>query len=84
VPFYQKYVKPYGSEAKAQRLENFIKILAFFNKDGHTDLNTFRDEMLPIWDAMRIQVGQSNQTFASLKDAQQFVSLFASQKADKQ
>lgn len=81
VPFYEKYVKPYGSEAKAERFKNFIKILALFNEDSHRDFNKFRDEMLPIWDAMRMQKGQSNQTFESLEAAQQYVTDFERSKS---
>lgn len=80
LPFYEKYVKPYGSSAKAERFENFIKILEYFKKNGHKDLKTFRDEMLPIWDAMRMQKGQSNQTFESLEAAQQYVTNFVRNK----
>jgi hypothetical protein len=81
LPFYEKYVKPYGSSAKAERLENFIKILALFNEGGHKDLKKFRDKMLPIWDAMRMQKGQSNETFASLEAAQQYVTDFSIEKS---
>lgn len=83
IPFYEKYVKPYSSPVKAERLENFIKILGLFNKGGHKDLKIFRDEMLPIWDSMRMQKGQSNETFASLEEAQQYVTSFARDKANK-
>ncbi len=80
VPYYKKYVKPYGSAAKAERLDNFIKLLNLFNKDGHKDFKTFRDEMLPIWHAMRMQQGQSNETFSSLAEAQQYVTDFVNNK----
>lgn len=81
IPFYERYVKPYGSSAKADRLVNFNKLLEVFNKDGHKDLKTFRDEMLPIWDSMRVQKGQVNQTFVSLEEAQQYVTDFVRNKA---
>lgn len=73
VKFYKLYVEPYGSSAKTERLENFIKILDYFNQNGHQDLKTFRDKMLPIWDAMRMQRGQSNETFSTLAEAQKYV-----------
>ena len=77
VKFYQQYVEPFGSSAKAERLANFTKILDYFNQNGHQDLETFRDKMLPIWDLMRVQKGQSNETFANLEEAQQYVNNFA-------
>ena len=73
VPFYETYVKPFGSPAKVQRLKSFIKLLALFKQDGHRNAAIFRDEMLPIWDSMRMQRGQSNETFASLEEAQRYV-----------
>jgi len=30
------------------------------------------NEMLPLWDSMRMQTGQRNQTFASLAEAQAY------------
>lgn len=83
LPFYEQYVKPYGSEAKAERLENFIQILKLFNEGGHKDLKTFRDKMLPIWDSMRMQKGQSNETFSNLEEAQQYVTNFTQNKEEK-
>jgi hypothetical protein len=80
IPFYKEYVKPYGSAAKADRLDSFIKLLDLFKKGGHKDLKTFRDEMLPIWHAMRMQQGQSNETFSSLAEAQQYVTNFVNSK----
>lgn len=84
VKFYKLYVEPYGSSAKAERLENFIKILDYFNQDGHKNLETFRDKMLPIWDAMRMQRGQSNETFSTLAQAQQYVNDCFARKKQKQ
>ena len=80
IPFYKQNVIPYGSTAKAERLDNFIKILDYFNQDGHKDLKTFRDKMLPIWDSMRMQKGQSNETFKTLQDAQAYVTTFVKNK----
>lgn len=83
LPYYKKYVKPYGSATKAERLDNFIKIVDLFYEGGHKNLKTFRDEMLPIWDAMRMQKGQKNETFASLEAAQQYVTDFVRNKERK-
>ena len=83
VPFYKEYVVPYGSQAKAERLNDFFKILKHFNDNDHKELKKFRDQMLPIWDSLRMQKGQSNQTFANLQEAQEFVTNFVKDKAQK-
>lgn len=77
VPFFEKHVKPYGSAVKVERLENFRQLLALLSIKGHANFQTFRDEMLPIWDALRVQRGQSNETFESLEAAQQYVTNIA-------
>jgi hypothetical protein len=37
------------------------------------DLNILTNDILPLWDSMRMQTGQRNQTFASLTEAQAYV-----------
>lgn len=73
IPFYEKYCKPHSSPAKIQRLNSFKKLLKFLDEKAHHNRILLRDEILPIWAEMRMQQGQSNQAFESLKDAQDFV-----------
>lgn len=71
IPFYDAYVTPYGSATKQERLRNFKQIIQHFNSGCHKDLNCFVNQMLPLWDAMRMQVGQKNQSFGSLESLEQ-------------
>lgn len=80
IPFFENYVAPYGSTEKVRRLEQFKNLLELFEQGAHTDENTFVNKVLPVWDSMRKQVGQSNQTFATLQDAQKFAVDFAKNK----
>ena len=73
IPFYEKYVTPYGSPIKKRRVEIFKQLLFLFEQKAHLDLNRMVFEVLPLWDEMRVQVGHANQTFESLKEAQQYV-----------
>lgn len=80
IPFFENYVVPYGSTEKVSRLEQFKKLLELFEQKAHTNENTFVNKMLPVWDSMRKQVGQSNQTFSTLQEAQEYVVNFAKNK----
>nr|YP_010987527.1 LAGLIDADG homing endonuclease [Hydrocytium acuminatum]WOR09572.1 LAGLIDADG homing endonuclease [Hydrocytium acuminatum] len=80
IPFYKKYVVPYGSNQKIERLTKFENLISLFNKDFHHQYDSFINEMLPIWDEMRNQKGQSNESFASLQEARSFVRDFLTKK----
>lgn len=73
VPFYETYVIPFGSVEKTERLKKFNKCLAFFNEGVHKDKTKLMQQMLPLWDEMRRQKGQSNEAFANLQEAQNYV-----------
>lgn len=73
IPFYEKYVAPYGSSVKIERLTIFKELLLMFKEKRHLDLKTFLNQVLPLWDTLRMQKGQKNQSFASLEEAQEFV-----------
>lgn len=80
IPFYENYVKPNSSSFKNERLYKFKKILVLMDKKKHQDQISFRDSILPLWNEMRIQKGQSNESFASLQDAQDYVDNFVKNK----
>jgi hypothetical protein len=73
VPFYEKYLNTLGSSLKQRRVAIFKTLLSLFNERAHLDLNRMLHEVLPLWDAMRMQAGQSNESFKSLQDAQEYV-----------
>ena len=73
LPFYEKYVHSYGSPVKVRRTEMFKKLLSLFDEKAHLNYDRMINEVLPLWDAMRVQVGPSNETFQSLREAQDYV-----------
>lgn len=83
VPFYENYVEPYGSPEKVRRLQKFKALLRLFNNNAHRDQNSFVKEILPIWDEMRKQKSQLNESFSSLLDAQNYVVEFVANKPKK-
>lgn len=85
LPFYEKYIYPFGSPGKVRRGKIFQKLLFLFDEKAHLDLDRMIHEVLPLWDAMRIQVGQSNQTFGSLLEAQEYIknAVLSSQNEDR-
>lgn len=76
VPFLEEYVQPYSSPTKRKRTANFKKILGLLDFGAHKDRDGFMYEILPLWDEMRMQKGQSNEAFASLQEAQDYVKDF--------
>jgi hypothetical protein len=73
LPYYKEYVNPIGSPFKVHRTEIFEKLLLLFEEKAHLNYDRMMNEVLPLWDQMRIQVGQSNQSFKSLTEAQDYV-----------
>ena len=65
IPFYKQYVNPFGTEAKTIRIVKFELLLSYIEQGAHRNLNALINEMLPIWDDLRMQRGQRNQTFAT-------------------
>lgn len=79
LPFYEKYIYPFASPDKIRRAKIFKELLCLFDQKAHLDFDRLINEVLPLWDKMRIQVGQSNETFKSLKEAQEYVKKAAEQ-----
>lgn len=83
IPFYDKYVIPYGSDVKQRRKVNFVQLLVHFEDNKHKNIDTFVNEMLPLWDALRMQTGNKNQSFPDLEAAREYVYTFARQNQEK-
>lgn len=71
VPFWEQFIKPTQGALLRKEREKFIKVVELLNSK-HT-IDTFVEEILPLWDSLRKQKGQSNQTFPNLASAQAFV-----------
>ena len=73
VPFYQNYVNPCSCYAKQVRFQRWCTLLDLFDEKAHFDLHRFVNEIAPIWDELRMQKGQSNESFTSVEDFRQYV-----------
>jgi hypothetical protein len=51
-------------------------MLDLFDQKAHLDKDRFINEMLPIWDSMRVQINNKSQTFRSLEEAQKYAANF--------
>lgn len=80
VPFIKKYVSPYSCGPKEVRFCRWSTFLDLLEDKAHLDLNRFLRELAPIWDQLRMQKGQSNQSFASLQDFEQYVLAYIKEK----
>jgi hypothetical protein len=76
LPFWKSYVQPYASTNKLKRFQSFEQILNLFKNNCHQNLDCLTNKILPLWDSMRMQKGQLNETFSSLEDAQNYVRTF--------
>jgi hypothetical protein len=72
-PFFEQYVIPYSSLAKSQRYLKWKKLLGLFDQGAHLDKDRMINELLPIWDEMRIQRGFKGATFSNLQEARDYV-----------
>lgn len=80
VPFYWQYVYPESCPAKKARFEKFCYLLDAFDRKLHLEFQSFVYDLAPVWDEMRMQKGQSNETFKSLEDFQQYCTNFYREK----
>lgn len=73
VPFWETYILPYQSIEEKKRLLFFRSLLLFLEQKKHKDLFFFVNQILPLWDKLRKQKGQINQSFPDLEAATDFV-----------
>ena len=73
IPFYKNYVVPFSSDKKIERFNLFSQLLDYFDLGYHLELTTMIEHILPLWDQMRLQQGQSNETFASIQEAKDYI-----------
>lgn len=76
VPFMREFTVMTASQAKKERLDKFARILDLLEDGKHQDVESLKNQILPIWDDMRMQKGQSNQVFKDLQEAQDYVAQF--------
>ena len=73
IPFWKRYIAPYESGIEGQRFRGFVQIVTALNKGAHKCRKTFLEQLLPLWDSLRKQQGQSNQSFSTLEQAKDWV-----------
>lgn len=73
IPFYEKFVNPYGSVVKSNRVALFKRLCQLFREKAHLNLQRMVQEIIPLWDALRLQKGHSNESFSSSLEAKIYV-----------
>lgn len=74
VPFYEHYViHPYGSAWVTWRTAEFKRFPALHRDGAHRDSERMIQEMLPLWDSLRVHRQHKNQVFKTLTEAQDYV-----------
>nr|AAL34358.1 site-specific DNA endonuclease I-CmuI [Chlamydomonas mutabilis] len=76
LPYWEEYILPHSCPEKIARVNKFKSLLSLFDAGAHQTKESFMYKILPLWDEMRMQKGQVNETFKSLQDAQDFVALY--------
>ena len=72
IPFWETYILPYQQGESKQRLILFKRILFYLEEKKHKDYYFFINIILPLWDKLRKQKGEINQSFHNLEEAQLF------------
>lgn len=80
VPFYQNYVNPYSCSSKQIRFQKWSTLLDLFDQNAHLEYDRFVNEIGEIWDELRMQKGQSNESFSSLEEFRQYVRAYVESK----
>ena len=72
VPFWETYILPHQSFEERKRMILFKRLLIFLEEKKHKDLDFFLNQILPLWDKLRKQKGQKNESFPDLQSAISF------------
>ncbi len=72
IPFWETYILPHQSYEQNQRILFFKRICIFLEQKKHKDLHFFTNQMLPLWDKLRKQKVEVNESFSDLEGATNF------------
>lgn len=72
IPFWETYILPYQSIEERERIIFFKRICLFLEEKKHKDLHFFINQILPLWDKLREEKGEINESFPNLKAATLF------------
>jgi hypothetical protein len=75
IPFYESYVIPHACQPKVERFQTFKELIVIFKEKEHLNLDCLINQILPLWDSLRMQKGQAKllETFKCLEEAQDYV-----------
>ena len=73
IPFWEKYITPYQVGDENLRFQQWRQIIRGFRLGKHKCKKSFLEELLPLWHSLRRQQGQSNESFATLEQAREWV-----------
>lgn len=73
VPFYENYLSFCPNPVKIRRVSMLKQFLHLMEEKAHLHMDRMIKEVLPLWNDLRMQTGQKNQPFGSLKEAQDYV-----------
>lgn len=80
-PFWKDYISPTQSPRLREEKLKFFKVVDLLIEKG--DSETFLYEILPLWDGLRKQKGQSNESFPDLASAQKYSQDFIKNKSKR-
>lgn len=73
VPFYEHHVISPGSAALARRVGYFKRVVDLLHEGADRDVDRLIDEVLPLWDLLRVQHRRKNAAFRDLDEAVEWV-----------
>ena len=73
LPFWDKYISPYQPGEEQSRWLLFKLVLEGLEKGQHRSPETFAEDLLSLWDKLRKQRGQFNESFPDLQSARDFL-----------
>lgn len=73
IPYINEYAYKPSCLTKKERYKNYELLLNLFDERAHLDRTRMIEEVLPLWNEMRMQSGYRGETFVSLQAAQDFV-----------
>ena len=80
LPFVRKYGDFNYCPYLLEQQERFAQIIKLLDGGAHKDEDRLINDVLPVWDKLRKQKGQSNQSFSDLEATQKYVREFSNKK----
>ena len=72
IPFWETYVLPYQDCKQREKMKLFKKLIILLEDKKHKNQTILKNEILPLWDRLRKQKKERNESFPDLKSARNF------------